>query len=125
MSDSNVSTKDQVAEAISTDSFSVDELVELTSRSESTVKKALKALADAGEAEFDEESGKWSKPEKKVRANHGYRRNTKASADADKVDAELIDFLTEHGPSKLQDIFEGTSCPTKRAAYHALWRIRR
>src|SRR5262252_6378214 len=104
MSDSNVSTKDQVAEAISTDAFTVAELVELTGKGESTVRKALKALQEDGEATQDDETSKWSKPEHKTRKNHGYARNSKGKQDADARDQEVIDFLTENGPSTLEDI---------------------
>jgi predicted transcriptional regulator len=117
-------TKDLVAEAISTEPRTVAELVELTGKSESTVRKALKELENDGEATQDDESKAWSKPERRVRQNHGYARDSKAKQDATARNQEVTDFLRENGSSTLEDIADGTSCPTKRAAYHAVWRLR-
>jgi DNA-binding transcriptional ArsR family regulator len=120
---SETTTKDQVLEALSDEPMSVADLVTLTDKSDSTVRKALKELSDEGSATKGEDGG-WTAVTKRVRANHGYARNTKTSTAADARDEEVISFLqANEGRAPLVDIFEGTSCPTKRAAYHVAWRL--
>jgi predicted transcriptional regulator len=96
----------------------VDELVEATGKSKTTVRKALKEL-DA----VKNDDGKFEVPEVKPRANHGYARNTGSKRDADQRDADVIGVIkaSEDGV-KLADIADALSI-TKRAARHAVWRL--
>lgn len=100
---------------------SVKDLVESTGKSDSTVRKALKAMVEAGEAERTDDG---YRTPVKTRANHGYARNGSAKRDADQRDADVTAFLETTEQARLKEIAESLSI-TVRAARHAIWRLGR
>jgi DNA-binding IclR family transcriptional regulator len=122
-----MSTKDTVSELLSDEPTTISQLVEATGKSDSTVRKAVKELVEAGDAvEVDTDNGKGftAKPAN-TRRNHGYARNTSKTKAADERDAQVIEFVgSADGTVKLTDIAEALSI-TVRAARHAAWRLGR
>lgn len=109
--------------------MTVKDLVEATGKSDSTVRKAIKSLVAEGHL-VKNEDGTLEVPETKVRANHGYARNTKAAKKATARDINVVAHLVEVGATSKDDLAEHLTTVeaaevTGRAAYHALWRLRK
>jgi hypothetical protein len=126
-----MATKDTILESLAGGPKTVAQLVEATGKSDSTVRTAVKELVEDGIAAGPENRqytlvGQSDNGDKPKRKNHGYARNTSTDLKANIRDTEVIEFLTElDGEATLDEIADGTSAPTRRAAQHAVWRLRR
>lgn len=117
-----MTTNEMISEALTAEPMTVAQLVELTGKSDSTVRKALKELVEAEQATKTDDG---YRTPVKVRANHGYARNTKDKADADKRNADVLEAVEANGGSATKvEIAEALNI-TQRAAQHAIWRLRR
>lgn len=120
-----MSAKDNIKELLSSDPQTVADFATAAEVSESTARKALGELVEAGEAEkveVEDQPTGFRTPTRK-RANHGYARNHKGgSQDADARDEAVLAFIDESGPSTKQELADGLSI-TKRAVSHAVWRL--
>lgn len=116
-----MTTTEMIAQALSATPQPVSHFVELTGKSDSTVRKALKEMVEADTATKTDDG---FRTPVKTRANHGYARNTQFDLKATKRDQDVIDALTEAEQAKLVDIAEALSI-TVRAARHAVWRLSR
>src|SRR5262245_29850696 len=115
-----MATKDSILESLSAPR-TVAELVTLTEKSDSTVRKALGELIEDGLVQRGHnrtyEPVTTAEGDKPKRKNHGYARNTSTDLKANIRDTEVIEFLTELGSeATLDEIADGTTAPTRRAA---------